>query len=254
MVSLSLLSTGHPLSFQPKWVRPSTGSYPRFSLPMDRSPGFASAARDSCRPVRTRCRCGWLSCFASPRTATRWLILQKARRHGSCPLRLLVGARFQVLFHSPPGVLFTFPSRYLSAIGHRRVFRLGGWSPLLPTGFHVSGGTQGPAAHGWMYAYGALALSRRPSHAVPLPRGFVTAMWVVLQPRRRRSNRRFALGPRSLATTRGISFDFSSSGYLDVSVPRVASGAPMCSARGGGVWPPPGSPIRRSTGQADMCS
>ena len=27
-------------------------------------------------------------------------------------LRLLVNIRFQVLFHSPPGVLFTFPSRY----------------------------------------------------------------------------------------------------------------------------------------------
>ena len=27
-------------------------------------------------------------------------------------LRPLVGPRFQVLFHSPPGVLFTFPSRY----------------------------------------------------------------------------------------------------------------------------------------------
>ena len=164
-------------------------------------------------------------------------------------LRLLVGTRFQVLFHSPPGVLFTFPSRYLSTIGHRRVFRVGGWSPRLPTGFHVSGSTQVPPGSPLGFAYGALTLSRRPSQAVPLPRGFVTAMWVVLQPRRRRSNRRFALGPRSLATTRGISFDFSSSGYLDVSVPRVASGAPMCSARGGGVWPPPGSPIRRSTGQ-----
>ena len=158
-------------------------------------------------------------------------------------LRLLVGTRFQVLFHSPPGVLFTFPSRYLSTIGHRRVFRVGGWSPRLPTGFHVSGSTQVPPGSPLGFAYGALTLSRRPSQAVPLPRGFVTAMWVVLQPRRRRSNRRFALGPRSLATTRGISFDFSSSGYLDVSVPRVASGAPMCSARGGGVWPPPGSPI-----------
>ena len=193
MVSLSLLSTGHPLSFQPKWVRPSTGSYPRFSLPMDRSPGFASAARDSCRPVRTRCRCGWLLCFASPRTATRWLILQKARRHGSWPLRLLVGARFQVLFHSPPGVLFTFPSRYWCAIGHWRVFRLGGWSPLLPTGFHVSGGTQAPAAHGWMYAYGALALSRRPSHAVPLvhPWTYMQA----LQPRGRSALRGLASSP-----------------------------------------------------------
>ena len=27
-------------------------------------------------------------------------------------LRRFVGTRFQVLFHSPPGVLFTFPSRY----------------------------------------------------------------------------------------------------------------------------------------------
>ena len=58
-------------------------------------------------------------------------------------LRPLAGARFQVLFHSPCGVLFTFPSRYLFAIGHRGVFSLGGWSPLLPTGFHVSGGTLG---------------------------------------------------------------------------------------------------------------
>ena len=27
-------------------------------------------------------------------------------------MRLLVSIGFQVLFHSPPGVLFTFPSRY----------------------------------------------------------------------------------------------------------------------------------------------
>ena len=47
----------------------------------------------------------------------------------------LVGTRFQVLFHSPPGVLFTFPSRYLSAIGHQVVFRLSGWSRQIHTGF-----------------------------------------------------------------------------------------------------------------------
>ena len=29
----------------------------------------------------------------------------------------------------------------LCAIGHQVVFRLGGWSPHVPTGFHVSGGT-----------------------------------------------------------------------------------------------------------------
>ena len=32
----------------------------------------------------------------------------------SLSLLLLVSTRFQVLFHSPPGVLFTFPSRYYS--------------------------------------------------------------------------------------------------------------------------------------------
>ena len=36
-------------------------------------------------------------------------------------------------------------------------------------------------------------------------------------------------GPRSLATTRGVSIDFLSSGYLDVSVPRVRSKNPMYS-------------------------
>ena len=67
---------------------------------------------------------------------TRRLILQKARCHpDESRLQRLVGIRFQVLFHSPPGVLFTFPSRYCSAIGHQGVFRLRGWSPQIRTGF-----------------------------------------------------------------------------------------------------------------------
>ena len=49
---------------------------------------------------------------------TRWIVLQKARRHRINLLRLLVGTQFQVLFHSPPGVLFTFPSRYSFTIDH----------------------------------------------------------------------------------------------------------------------------------------
>ena len=161
MIGLSPLSTGHPLRFQPKWVRPSTGSYPRFSLPMDSSPGFASAACDSIAILKARFHCGSVQTLTSPHTATRWLILQKARRHPARGLRLLVGARFQVLFHSPLGVLFTFPSRYWFAIGHRRVFSLGRRT-RSPRGF----------------AYGALTLFRRPSQAVPLPRGFVTASMV----------------------------------------------------------------------------
>ena len=59
-------------------------------------------------------------------------------------LRLVVGTRFQVLFHSPPGVLFTFPSRYWSTIGRQGVFSLGRWSSRIPTGFLVPRGTQVP--------------------------------------------------------------------------------------------------------------
>ena len=47
--------------------------------------------------------------------------------------------------------------------------------------------------------------------------------------------------PLSLTTTRGISFDFFSCGYLDVSVPRVRSCTCRCRASS-----PTGSPIRKS--------
>jgi hypothetical protein len=65
--------------------------------------------------------------------------MQKARRHPpEGRLRPLVSARFQVLFTPLRAVLFTFPSRYWFAIGLSGVFSLGGWSPHVQTGFHVS--------------------------------------------------------------------------------------------------------------------
>ena len=56
-------------------------------------------------------------------------------------LRPFVSIRFQVLFHSPLGVLFTFPSRYLFTIGHQRVFSLTRWFWQIPTDFHSFRGT-----------------------------------------------------------------------------------------------------------------
>ena len=70
-------------------------------------------------------------------------MIQKARRQATSALRLLVSIRFQELFHSP-----TWSSFHLSltgtvfTIGHKRVFSLGGWSPQIPTGFHVPRGTR----------------------------------------------------------------------------------------------------------------
>ena len=46
LISLSLLSTTHPLLFQQKWVRASRACYRPFTLVMDRSPGFGSTNID----------------------------------------------------------------------------------------------------------------------------------------------------------------------------------------------------------------
>ena len=66
---------------------------------------------------------------------------KSTQSHVSIVLLLLVSIRFQVLFHSPPGVLFTFPSRYWFTIGCQGVFSLMRWSSLIPTRFLVSRST-----------------------------------------------------------------------------------------------------------------
>ena len=52
--------------------------------------------------------------LTSPVYITRRTVLQKVRDYSRMELSQLAGTGFQVLFHSPPGVLFTFPSRYYS--------------------------------------------------------------------------------------------------------------------------------------------
>ena len=47
-----------------------------------------------------------------PVPATRRTVLQKVRGRTYKVLPQFVNTGFQVLFHSPPGVLFTFPSQY----------------------------------------------------------------------------------------------------------------------------------------------
>ena len=50
-------------------------------------------------------------------------------------LYLLVSIRFQVLFHSPSGVLFTFPSRYYTLSVTRSYLALGDGSPVFKPDF-----------------------------------------------------------------------------------------------------------------------
>ena len=143
--------------------------YLHFNLTMARSPGFGSCTTDFIRPVKTRFRYGFVpevlnlaSDTHSPDHST------KGTRSTFDGLSVLVNTRFQVLFHSPPGVLFTCPSRYCSSIGHQVVFRVGGWSPRLPTGFHVSCGTLDPDSSHLNFAYGTITRYGRLSHTVQL--------------------------------------------------------------------------------------
>ena len=120
-------------------------------------------------------------------------------------------------------MLFTFPSRYLFTIGCQVVLRLGGWSPHVQTGFHVSRPTQGPK------------------------RDFTRTG---LSPAMARLSRRFRFplighwpGPRSLVTTNGVSVDVLSSSYLDISVRWVCL---PCGINQNGL----GFPIRKSADQS----
>ena len=117
-------------------------------------------------------------------------------------------------------MLFTFPSRYWFTIGLTGVFSLTGWSRRIRAEFLVFRVTQDTAmlqlASHTGLSPSAVLLSRRfcslhaYNVAVLLPRSCVATVtvWAV---------------PRSLATTKGITFVFFSYGYLDVSVPHVRS-------------------------------
>ena len=110
---------------------------------MDRSPGFGSTPSNLIAHLRLAfATAPHLKCLTLLHNVTRWPVLQKVRSHTNNVLLQLVSAGFQVLFHSPPGVLFTFPSRYWFTIGHSLVFSLAGWSRLIQTGFLVSRPTQ----------------------------------------------------------------------------------------------------------------
>ena len=62
----------------------------------------------------------------------------------------------------------------LCAIGRHAVFSLGGWSPLLPTGFLVSRGTLDSGLSLIVFAYGAVTLCRAPFQKLPLTTRSIT--------------------------------------------------------------------------------
>ena len=108
-----------------------------------------------------------LQCLTSPASVTRRTVLQKVRGSSYKDVPQLVNTGFQVLFHSPPGVLFTFPSQYYALSVTKEYLALEGGPSDFPQGFSC------PAVL-WIlplpiaFMYEALTLSGRASQPVPL--------------------------------------------------------------------------------------
>ena len=131
----------------------------------------------------------------------------------------------------------------LYAIGHWVVFRLGGWAPRLQTGFHVSGPTLDPLCIYSISSTGTLPSMSERSSSLRLSKPYVMSV--------RNPGSKLPVWPlsRSLAATWEIDVSFSSSGYLDVSVPRVSFSQTMYSSVDNCTLLQLSSLIRTSAGQ-----
>ena len=140
-IGISPLTTTHPLVFQHQSVRASIKFHLKFTLVMDRSPGFGSINSDY-RLFQTCFRYGFDNLLTRPLPISRRLILQQARgqRFNSSPtackltVSCSISPSFLITFHLSLTVLF--------AIAHSVVFSLTRWSSQIHTRFHVSHATR----------------------------------------------------------------------------------------------------------------
>ena len=132
-------------------------------------------------------------------------------------LPLLVNTGVQALFHSPPGVLFTFPSQYSALSVTKEYLALRGGPRSFPPGFSC-------LVVLWILRP-LLQFRLRGSHPLrpvfPGPFCYLRRSLSQSEPRDARIPVWAPSG--SLAATSEITLVFFSSGYLDVSVRRVPS-------------------------------
>ena len=168
MIGLSPLPPAHPSTFQRKPVRPSSACHGAFSLAGGRSQSFASAAGD-CAALFGHAFAPGAGLQALALAADERLVGSLCKRHAvttevaptACGRTVSGSLSFTPLL----AVLFTFPSRYLCAIGLPGVLSLGGWCRLLRTGLLRPRPTQGPGSVGAHFRYGAVTRSGPPFQA-----------------------------------------------------------------------------------------
>ena len=116
--------------FGPPWRFTATSTWTWIGHPV------SGHMKQTMRPFQTRFPFGSgpevlnLACsIYSPDRST------KSTRSPVDGLSVLVSTGFQVLFHSPPGVLFTFPSQYYTLSVTREYLGLEDGPPIFPPGF-----------------------------------------------------------------------------------------------------------------------
>ena len=182
-----------------------------------------------------------------PVSVTRRTVLQKVRGRTHKVLPQLVNTGFQVLFHSPPGVLFTFPSQYFALSVTEEYLALRGGPRAFPQGFSCLVVLWIPPCR--------FQLRLRGFHPLWLgfPGPFYCLYESIMRSKPQSARTLVWAVSGSLAATSEITLVFFSSGYLDVSVHRVPFHT-LCI----GVWIRKvflrGFPHSEISGSKDICS
>jgi hypothetical protein len=223
LIGLSPLTTGHPPPFQRWWVRSSTQSYPRFNLPMARSPRFGSRTCDYNALFRLAFATATPHGLTSPHATDSQAHSSKGTPSPTHPERCqaLTDCRRTVsgTLSLPSRGTFHHSLTVLSAIGHQEVFSLTRWSWQIHGRFQESTATRGPSpetgcfhlrdSHPLRPAIPHHSANTQLYHSAEdcqTPLGNPTTPYT--QPLTSIPRTRFRLHPLSLATTHGITYCF----------------------------------------------
>lgn len=255
LIGLSPLAPGHRPGFQPRSVRSSTRSYPRFNLPRARSSRFGSRTRDWNALIGLAFATAAPHGLASPRTTdsqTHFSIGTPSPRKAPTDCRHTVSETLSLPSRGAFHLSLTVLVRYRSDRNIQAYPTVGADSHGIPRVPRYLGTRTGRQR---AFGYGAITLYGREFNPVRLTRRFITAAGPVgartpspttpmPQPPTGLTRHRFGHHPLSLATTHGISFPAGTEMFHFPAYPPHECGA--------GPSRPAGYPIRTPSDQSPV--
>src|SRR6202000_2612506 len=220
LIGLSPLTTGHPPTFQRWWVRSSTQSYPRFNLPMARSPRFGSRTCDSCALFRLAFATATPHRLTSPHATNSQAHSSKGTPSPPTPKghKALTDCRRTVSGTISLPSRGTFHHSLTVLVRYRSPESIQPYQVVLADSQQILGVRCYSGAlqrRHWIFVYRTLTVYGWLSHTIQLTQHFITPPESVslppkspTTPRTQRltaiTRTRFRLDPLSLATTHGI--------------------------------------------------